>query len=361
MYPLFHWRWILLRTVSFIALLFKYLLNISKAMSSIYSHIRYIFCLTGLLYSLTAAAQGTRTREYSGVFDTYYFRGPISYTGSFGLASYKGDLSSKIPGTLRPALSIGANYKLWPRTIFGAEFFYLGLASKDARPERSIGFKSSNLEFDLYGRFLLIDDIQRKGKDKISKPKKFKPYIMSGIGFMKYKPKSYTYGVVTDSLVTQTEGVRYPRWGLVIPAGLGLSVFITHRVSVIAEATYRFTFSDYLDDVSRRGDVRDNDGYMSLNIKIQYTPTAPKTKRKTTGTPPPAYDGPKGTDTWKNKKKKEKEDTYQETEEQTLPQENNQETNPENTDPNNNDNGGGKIEDQIVEPDKENAPQNEIK
>jgi hypothetical protein len=304
---------------------------------------------------LTSAAQGTRTREYSRVFDTYYFRGPISYTGSFGLASYKGDLSSKVFGTPGPVFSIGANYKLWPRCIFGAEFFYLKMASKDARPERSIGFRSSNMEFDLYGRLLLIDDIQRKGKDKISKPGKFKPYIMSGIGFLKYKPKSYTYGSDTDSLSSLKEGIRYPRWGVVIPVGVGLSVFITHRVSLIGEVNYRFTFSDYLDDVSKRGNPGNKDGYTSLSLKVQYTPTAPKTKKKKTHTPPPAYDGPKGTDTWKNKKKKPKEKPYEENQDQTLPQENNQENNPENTDPNNNGDGGGNIENQINEPDKTNT------
>ncbi|MFL5730857.1 MAG: hypothetical protein ACJ75J_15315 [Cytophagaceae bacterium] len=324
-------------------------------------YFRYFLCLcVVLLNTYFVSGQGKAQREYSKVFDTYYFRGPISYTGSFGMASYKGDLSSKVPGTLGAVFSIGANYKLWPRTIFGAEIFHMNLASKDHRPERSIGFKSSNLEFDLYGRFLLIDDIQRRGKDKISKPGRLKPYIMTGIGFLKYKPKSYTYGASPDSLTSSNEGVRYPRWGIVIPVGVGLSVFVTHRVSVIAESNYRFTFSDYLDDVSKRADPGNKDGYISFNLKVQYTPTAQKSKKKKTHTAPTPYEGPKGTDTWKNKKKKPQEEPYEETQDQNLPQE----TNPENTDPNNpdpnNGDGGGKIENQIEEPVKEDNV-NEIK
>jgi hypothetical protein len=95
------------------------------------THLKFILCFPALLCTLMASGQGSRTREYSGVFDTYYFRGPISYTGSFSLASYRGDLSQRAFGTLGPMFSVGANYKLWPRTIFGTELSYFKLASKD--------------------------------------------------------------------------------------------------------------------------------------------------------------------------------------------------------------------------------------
>ncbi|HXA01546.1 MAG TPA: hypothetical protein VNW99_06125 [Cytophagaceae bacterium] len=321
-------------------------------MSHTFTCIRFLPCLLAMFWSFISYGQGTRTREYSRVFDTYYFRGPVSYTGSFGLASYRGDLSNRLFGTLRPSFSVGANYKLWPRTIFGAEFFYFHMASKDFTGKYNLGFKSSDMELDLYGRLLLIDDLQRKGSDKLSKPGRFKPYIMSGIGLLKYKPTSY---YIIDSGAVQKEGIKYPRWGVVIPVGLGLSVFINHRVSVIAEVNYRITFSDYLDDVSKRADPKTKDGYTSMSLKVQYTPTAPKARKKKVATAPTPYEGPKGTDTWKNKKKKPKEVPYEENQEQTLPQENNKENNPENTDPNNN-NGGKNIENQIDEPGKEKTP-----
>jgi hypothetical protein len=331
-----------------------------------FTYIRIIFCFSGILWSFISFGQGTRTREYSSVFDTYYFRGPISYTGSFSLASYRGDLSKRLFGTLGPMFSVGANYKLWPRTIFGAELSYFHLASKDFTGGHNLGFKSSDIELDLYGRLLLIDDIQRKGSDKLSKPGMWKPYIMSGIGLLKYSPSSYYYGN-TDSTVIQSEGIKYPRWGFVIPVGLGLSVFISHRVSIIGEVNYRVTFSDYIDDISKRADPTTKDGYTSMSLKIQYTPTAPKAKKKKIpGTPVP-YEGPKGTETWKNKKKKPKELPYEEI---PLPDDKSKEANPENTEPDNkennpentdpNNNGGKNIENQIEEPAKDKAP-NEIK
>src|SRR5206468_3145270 len=120
-----------------------------------FSHFRYILCFLCLMISFISPGQGKRSREYSSVFDTYYFRGPISYTGSFSLASYRGDLSKRLFGTLSPMFSLGANYKLWPRTIFGAELSYFHLASKDFTGGHNLGFKSSDVELDLYGRLLL--------------------------------------------------------------------------------------------------------------------------------------------------------------------------------------------------------------
>jgi hypothetical protein len=310
----------------------------------------FILFFFSFLLPFLSYAQGSRSREYSGFFDTYYFRGPISYTGSFSLASYRGDLSKRLFGTLGPMFSVGANYKLWPRTIFGAEISYLHLASKDFAGDRNIGFKSSDIELDLYGRLLLIDDIQRRGSDKLSNPARLKPYIMAGAGLLKYSPSSYYYGPVTDSIAPQKEGVKYPRWGVVIPVGLGLSVFINHRFSIIGEVNYRFTFTDYLDDVSKRGNPATKDGYTSMSLKVQYTPTAPKAKKKKTHAPPPAYSGPKGTETWKSKRKKPKQEPYEEI---PLPGENNKETNPENTDPNKDGDGGKNIENQVDEPVKD--------
>ena len=327
-----------------------------------FTYFRILLFFSVMLSHFISSGQGAR--EYSGFFDTFYFRGPVNYTGSFGLASYRGDLSKRLFGTLGPMFSVGANYKLWPRTVFGAELFYFRMASKDFIGDRNIGFKSSNIELDLYGRLLLIDDIQRRGSDKLNNPARLKPYIMGGVGLLKYTPTSYYYGNATDTTslqnALQREGIKYPRWGVVIPVGLGLSVFINRRLSIIAEVNYRITFTDYLDDIGKRGDPKTKDGYTSMSLKIQYTPTAPKAKKRKSHTPPPAYGGPKGTDTWKKRKKKPEPAHYEEV---PLPGENNQQTNPENPDPDNKENnqentdpnngGGGKnIENQVDEPAK---------
>ena len=60
-------------------------------------------------------AQGKRHREYSGFFDSYYFRGPITYTVGFNVTGYSGDLSKSPVNSLGYGISIGANYKTWPQ------------------------------------------------------------------------------------------------------------------------------------------------------------------------------------------------------------------------------------------------------
>jgi hypothetical protein len=247
-------------------------------------------------------AQGKRHREYSGFFDSYYFRGPITYTVGLNLTAYRGDLSTGLIGTnsLGYGLSIGANYKTWPRIAFGGEFSYFTLSGKDFNSTRNISFTSSNMELLAYGRFYFVDETVRVAPDRKKERDLvfFKPYFTTGIGFLFYSPTSTSSNATVDSL--KVEEARTPGYGPVIPVGLGFSLSHSHRLSFVVEATYRFTFTDHLDDVSARGNSPKKDGYGFVSFKVQYCPGAPAKKKKQSLPPPEKYDGPKGTKTWKN-------------------------------------------------------------
>jgi len=248
-------------------------------------------------------AQGKRHREYSGFFDSYYFRGPITYTLGVSMTAYRGDLSSGLIGTnsLGYGISIGANYKTWPRIAFGGEFSYFTLSGKDHEPRRGISFTSTNMELLAYGRFYFVDETVRVAPDRKKERDLvfFKPYFTTGIGLLMNSPVS-TYSDDIQDTVRVNEGKRYPGYGPVIPVGLGFSLSHSHRLSFVIEATYRFTFTDYLDDVSARGNSPKKDGYGFVSFKVQYCPGAPAKKKKQNLPPPEKYDGPKGTKTWKN-------------------------------------------------------------
>lgn len=263
-------------------------------------------------------AQGKRHREYSGFFDSYYFRGPITYTLGGGMTAYRGDLSSGLIGTnsLGYGISIGANYKTWPRIAFGGEFSYFTLSGKDFDSQRSISFTSTNMELLAYGRFYFVDETVRVAPDRKKERDLvfFKPYFTTGIGFLLYNPVSTSSNAAFDSLKV-TEGKSYPGYGPVIPVGLGFAICPTHRLSFVLEASYRFTFTDHLDDVSARGNSPKKDGYGFVSFKVQYCPGAPAKKKKQNLPPPEKYDGPKGTKTWKNtprEKPQPKNNYYQE-------------------------------------------------
>jgi hypothetical protein len=271
--------------------------------------IRSIIFAVLLAFPLFMQGQGKRQREYSGFFDSYYYRGPLSYTFSAGMAAANGDMGKVYQNpVLRPAFGIGAGYKLWPRTMFGAEFSYFMLSGQSVSPGYTVSFNSVNMELDLFGRLYIVDDITRVAVDKRKKPKMFKPYVMSGIGIVRY---TSTPDYMFDSLLLDTfavRGVAIPSSGFtpVVPVGLGLSIFITHRISVITEVAYRLAFTDLLDGAIFVNDGA-RDGYGSFSLKVQYSPTAPKRKKRMAiKTAPEQYNGPKGTDTWKNKKPEKK-------------------------------------------------------
>jgi opacity protein-like surface antigen len=244
-------------------------------------------------------AQFKRQREYSGFFDTYYYRGPITFTLGGALTNYRGDLTDGLGlNGLSYGFSVGANYKLWPHMVFGAEFSYLNLQAKDYNATRNLSFKTTGYEFQVYGRLYLIDEIVRVAPDrrKESHYTFCKPYIHYGIGALMFTP-TLNYNNPTAPVPSIAGGSSI---AMVIPAGLGLQFTITQRSSLCLEYVYRFTTTDYLDNLTFPGSK--NDGYGLLQAKFQFAPTAPKRKKKLSLPPPTQYDGTKGTETWKTRK-----------------------------------------------------------
>src|SRR6185437_7691196 len=132
-----------------------------------------VFCSAFIVLILTSVNGFAQTgRQYSGLFDTYYYRGPFSITGGVGATAYNGDLG--LFNKPSYAIAVGANYKLWPRIALGAEFLYYQLqgskttsvSDTNLTTSSTSSFTSTNIELDLYGRFYLIDDIVRVAVDR---------------------------------------------------------------------------------------------------------------------------------------------------------------------------------------------------
>lgn len=287
---------------------------------------RFIIACLLLLTNLTSGFGQGKT-EYSGFFDSYYYKGKhnLNFTLNVGFPFYFGDLCEVCfdPGI---GFGVGVNYKLWPRVMFGGEFHYFMMKGSDNLTTRNISFTSVNMEFLGYGRFFLVDDIIRVAADRSRPPKFLKMYVMTGVGLLNYKPSSeFTEpSPPTDSsfFIPESGGGL----GVVIPFGVGFSWRISNRFSIVTEAGYRLTFTDHLDEVSLRGNPKKNDGYALIDVKIQYSPFAKKKKKAKTLAPPEQYDGPKGTDTWKNRKKEppvQKRNNYYDYEEEETPDEEN--------------------------------------
>lgn len=259
-----------------------------------------LFALLWLCASYMAGAQtlketlGVSTkREYSGFFDSYYYRGPFAITAGAGTSMYLGDLSNGFYGSPGFAFNIGANYRFWPRTVFGVEFQHFSLSGK-TKDSTGLSFTGANWGLNFYGRLYLVEDIIRKAPDRRTN-KKVKPYITAGLGFVRYKAAGTFIG---------GSGLA-PAF----PIGLGVECKISPRFQIIPEFTHTFTFNDKIDGLPKGNG---KDGYAQLTIKLQYAPFAPKRKKRMTTAPADPNQHREEHQEWRKKKEKPKpvEDEY---------------------------------------------------
>jgi len=101
------------------------------------------------------------------------------------------------------------------------------------------------------------------------------PYLLAGIGGFHYTPRAWLNNKWTDlrSLHTEGEGfIEYPdrhvygQWAWSVPTGIGIRYDAAGLVNLRFEIAYRFTGTDYLDDVSKE--------YIDASLFNHYLPPA---------------------------------------------------------------------------------------
>ena len=119
--------------------------------------------------------------------------------------------------------------------------------------DRNLSFSSVVMEFSLVGEFNFF----RYAPGDMKRP--FTPYIYGGIALFKFNPKADLDGTKYELQPLGTEGqgtTFYPdrkKYSLTtgsIPFGLGVKANISKHFAVGLEWGMRYTFTDYLDDVS---------------------------------------------------------------------------------------------------------------
>jgi len=178
-----------------------------------------------------------------------------------GVSNYHGDLQDKwFPSNgYKPMGGIIYKYFMSPHigVRFGASYTQLtaadSLSDIPVKQQRHLNF-TTNL-FEVHGGIeinLLPIEVERM---------KITPYIFGGVGVFYYNP--YTQGrngerVYLRPLSTEGQGLsQYPdrkEYSLVnasFPFGGGLKFFIGNTLMVTTEIGFRYTSTDYLDDVSR--------------------------------------------------------------------------------------------------------------
>ena len=108
---------------------------------------------------------------------------------------------------------------------------------------------------------------------------KFVPYLFAGVGYLNFEPQSGDTGY-DGPLPNNLKAAVYDKGVLVFPVGIGFEFYIAEGFVVNAKASYRFSTSDYLDDLGGKdenGALWDpaaadngNDDFMTFGAGFSY-------------------------------------------------------------------------------------------
>lgn len=184
-----------------------------------------------------------------------------------GSATYYGDLdNNKLFNLSLSSLHFGYKQTIINRLKGRAELtvFWIDGADEGDIDERDLSFTSTNLEFSVLGEYCLHPtDVPYYRRNW------YNPYAILGLGFTYFNPKETLDGKKEALQPQQREGVNYGRIAPIIPMGAGIRFKINYLMNIALEGVYRMTFTDYLDDVSKRGNPDKNDGYLIVNLKLE--------------------------------------------------------------------------------------------
>lgn len=173
-----------------------------------------------------------------------------------GCTFYLGDLNqARLFKDVHPAGGFMFRYNITPRWAVKADFLFGKISSSDVGTDhtlRNLSFSSPLTEFSAEAELNFMKLYNQTGKNR------FSPYIFAGITLFSFNPRAELNGVSYDlqSLGTEGQGLeggpdkRYSLTSVAIPFGIGVKFTMGRHFSIGAEWGFRYTFSDYLDDVS---------------------------------------------------------------------------------------------------------------
>ena len=118
---------------------------------------------------------------------------------------------------------------------------------------RNLTFRSSIWELEVMAEYHLLPFIP--GMSKLT----FSPYVTAGVAAFRYQPQAPYENTWLNLRGLGTEGQTVPgsnaspygEYSVSFPVGIGFKKTITDALTFGLEVTYRYTLTDYLDDVSR--------------------------------------------------------------------------------------------------------------
>jgi hypothetical protein len=200
-----------------------------------------------------------------------------------GALVYQGDLTPSQLGsykTLKPELNFFLNRIVSPLFSLRTNVVIGGLRGDDAkylepayRQQRNLNFKSPAFEVSE----LLVADIFSNNLSRQSSV--FSPYLFAGLGisflnitrdWSRFNAEYFSSEPGTISGLAADQQHPSPTLIPVIPMGIGIRYPISSRISINAESSYRFTFTDYLDGFSKAANDAKKDSYLSHTVGLIF-------------------------------------------------------------------------------------------
>jgi hypothetical protein len=193
---------------------------------------------------------------YSQSFYRFKFEEPWSFSASIGPTQYFGELYSfwKYNEGVQPDWNANAavHYTFGTNLRARIDFSYIKMSGQDPpsdpranRAIRNLNFRAQNWEATAMVEYYLfpvkVPNIHRS---------LLNPYIFAGIGMSTNTPKTQLDGEWVDLRPLQLENNPYEKNIVVFPMGLGLKYKLNVYMDLTLEGNYRFTLTDYMDDIS---------------------------------------------------------------------------------------------------------------
>lgn len=195
---------------------------------------------------------------------------------SLNAFNYFGDLSpsprrvSTDIGFTRPAIGLSFTHRFGPRYQLMANFMYGGIRGADAesadpddvsngafRYVRNLSFRNRIKELSIVAQVDLFEN-QATYISRVP----WTPYVYAGVAVFHHNPQAQVpqtdllgtpftdAGEWVDLQPLKTEGKSYSLIQAAIPFGIGARFRINEVMDIAGEFGFRYTFTDYLDDVS---------------------------------------------------------------------------------------------------------------
>ena len=198
-----------------------------------------------------------------------------------GIIVYQGDLTPSSAGsfkTMKPGINFFASKLFSSFFSVRANLAFGKLKGDDAkynhpeyRQQRNFNFTSPVAEISGIAEWNLM------GKNYVSRG--FAPYVFAGAGYSFLKIRrdwsrlnvAY-FGAESELMTGLAADAQHslPRGVLVLPVGVGSRYYLSDRIGISAEASYRLMSSDYLDGFSQAVNPDKGDHYSLYSAGMVY-------------------------------------------------------------------------------------------